>query len=201
MEAPGRGALTGVPAIDRCESLVDYFQAELLPRLDRPFAFFGHSMGAMVAYSLACRLRSLGHPQPVWLGLSACGSPRAGGTGTLQSEQSDAELKEWLLRAGGTPPEVIRHPLLWRFLNPVLRSDLRVVDSWRPDTAAAALPCALSVFGGRDDAVVPPEQLAGWQPYGRDFFGVRLFGGGHSYLHENPEFVRQVTESIQLALR
>ncbi|MFD0889384.1 thioesterase II family protein, partial [Streptosporangium algeriense] len=144
-DAPGRGRKHDVPAADNDVELVDHFLTELSPLLDRPFAFFGHSMGALVAYELARRLRDEAGPQPVWLGLSACGSPRPSGAGGPRSTSSDEELRNWLLSAGGTSGEVARHPLTWRMIGPLLRRDLRVIETWRPDVDAPPLDAALSV--------------------------------------------------------
>ncbi|WTK43180.1 thioesterase domain-containing protein [Streptomyces sp. NBC_01520] len=48
LEAPGRGQLQILPLIDDCDRLVDYFHTAIAPLFDRPFGFFGHSMGSLV---------------------------------------------------------------------------------------------------------------------------------------------------------
>ncbi|MFB7999745.1 thioesterase domain-containing protein [Streptomyces sp. NPDC056002] len=64
LEAPGRGTLQALPLIDDCDRLVDYFHAAIAPLLDRPFGFFGHSMGALIAYQLTRRLLRQGNRSP-----------------------------------------------------------------------------------------------------------------------------------------
>ncbi|MEY9904769.1 surfactin synthase thioesterase subunit [Catenulispora sp. MAP12-49] len=187
-DAPGRGAARSARPRTTVDGLADYFRDQLSPFFDRPFAFFGHSMGAMVAYELARRLQAEGDRQPDWVGLSACrapGQPAARG----QHELSNDDLRAWLAAAGGTDQLVLHHPLIWKMLEPLLRADLRVVDSWWPAADAVPLGSALSVFGAQDDRVLAREKLAGWQPFTEHYLGSRLFRGGHFYLQRQADLV------------
>jgi len=199
-DAPGRGAARSTEPLTTVEGLVGYFHNLLLPRLERPFAFFGHSMGAMVAYELARRLGGERGPEPVWVGLSACRSPRqqvAGGHHTLPDE----DLREWLAAAGGTEQPVLHHPLVWRMVAPLLRADLEAVDSWRPDVGAEPLRSALTVFGAQDDRVLRRDRLLGWQPFTEHYLGCRLFPGGHFYLQDHSDPVsRRIIADVARAL-
>lgn len=192
LDAPGRGAARSLKPRTTIEDLTEYFRDLLSARFDRPFAFFGHSMGAMVAYELARRLQAEGDAQPDWVGLSACrapGQPAERGHHELPND----ELRDWLAAAGGTDLPVLGHPLIWKMLEPLLRADLRVVDSWRPAANAAPLRGALSVFGAQDDRVLRHEKLSGWQPFAEHYVGSRLFHGGHFYLQR---FANPVTRWI-----
>ncbi|ACU69470.1 Thioesterase [Catenulispora acidiphila DSM 44928] len=188
LDAPGRGAARSAKPCTTVEELAGYFRDHLSLSFDRPFSFFGHSMGAMVAYELARRLQAEGGPQPNWVGLSACrapGQPAARGQHGLSNE----DLRAWLAAAGGTDQLVLHHPLIWKMLEPLLRADLRVVDSWQPTVDAVPLRGALSVFGAQDDRVLAHEKLIGWQPFTEHYVASRLFRGGHFYLQRQADLI------------
>jgi surfactin synthase thioesterase subunit len=114
---------------------------------------------------------------------------------------SDAELRRELVRMGGTPTEVLDDPELWAYFEPTLRSDFRVVDTWRPMATAAPLPVPLSVYGGARDLGTPPARLTGWARHSTRFLGLRLFDGGHFYFQGDPgPLTERITEDIRTAL-
>ncbi|KDN80994.1 hypothetical protein KCH_70880 [Kitasatospora cheerisanensis KCTC 2395] len=204
VDAPGRGRLSDRPALARADRLADYLAGELADRLDRPYAFFGHSMGALVAWEVAARLTASAHRPPLWLGLSACGAPSTGhGSGPpARHRLSDEELRGWLREMGATPPAVLDDDLLWKVFAPTFRSDFALVDTWRPDPDAAPLPVALSAFGGTADPLVDRRRLAGWEQHTRDFRGLHVYSGGHFYLMDHRRLIsRQIVAAVSAVRR
>ena len=205
LDAPGRGRLSGAPLIDDSDELVAYFSRELLPWTDRPFAFFGHSMGALVAYELTRRLAAEGRSLPVWLGLSSCGAPQAAREPRKPGARhllTDGELRDWLRSVGGTPDAVLDEDATWRHFGPVFRNDFALVDTWRPVVDAEPLRAAVSAFGGADDPVVARDRLAAWAGRTERFLGLNMFDGGHFYLadHRRP-VARRITAAVAAARR
>ncbi|MBB1242388.1 thioesterase [Streptomyces durbertensis] len=201
LDAPGRGRLSHLPACPDVESLVDFFRDEIVLAMDRPFAFFGHSMGGLAAYELTNRLAAEGLPEPVWLGLSARGAPRLHGEPENRHAMPDDELRRHLAAMGGTPPEVLADEDVWQLLSPMIRNDLRLVETWRPRPGTPPLRVPLSVFGGTEDVVVPPSRLTAWERHARRFLGLHLFEGDHFYFRDRtPEMVGLVSEGIRAAL-
>ncbi|MEV5878590.1 alpha/beta fold hydrolase [Streptomyces sp. NPDC052101] len=200
MDAPGRGRLGDLAALGDAAALVEYFRRELDGELVGPFALFGHSMGGIVAYELTRALLAEGRTPPVWLGLSARATPLPDG-GVRRDLMSDAELRRELVRMGGTPTEILDDPDMWAYFAPTIRSDLRLVDTWRPALTDAPLPVPLSVYGGAQDAVTPPARLAGWARQSTRFLGLRLFEGGHFYFLDDPgPLTERITDDIRTAL-
>jgi surfactin synthase thioesterase subunit/acyl carrier protein len=189
LEAPGRGQLQALPLIDDCDQLVDYFHAAIAPLLDRPFGFFGHSMGALIAYQFTRRLLRDGGPLPDWLGVSACGVPNdeAGADGDRHM-MSDDELRGWLRNTGGSPPQLLDNDAVWRKFCPVFRSDFRLLDTWAPPRNPEPLPVPLSVFGGRRDRLIGEDRLLSWRALTTQFRGLEMYEGDHFYLtnHRQP---------------
>ncbi|MDT0377911.1 alpha/beta fold hydrolase [Streptomyces sp. DSM 42041] len=201
VDAPGRGLGADLEPIPDAERLVDHFLKHLDPELDGDYAFFGHSMGGLIAYELTRRILDAGRVPPRWLGLSARSTPRPEGEGTQRHLLSDGELRRELVAMGGTPGAVLENRDIWELFAPVIRNDLRLVETWRPRPESTPMPVPLSVFGGRDDAVAPPERLAGWADRADRFLGLRLFEGGHFYFQPDPAAVlRQLVEDVHRAL-
>jgi surfactin synthase thioesterase subunit len=202
LDAPGRGRLTDLPACRSAEELATCFRDEVVLAMDRPFAFFGHSMGGLAAYELTQQLASSGLPTPVWLGLSARGAPQAGGDGTERHLMPDAELRRHLAVMGGTPAAILDDEETWRLFAPVIRADLRLVETWRPRPGTPRLRVPLSVFGGTDDVVVSRERLAAWSEHAERFLGLHMFDGDHFYLrHRVAEMVGVIVAEIRAAIR
>ncbi|MEU9129806.1 thioesterase domain-containing protein [Kitasatospora sp. NPDC048540] len=200
LDAPGRGRLTDLPACSDAGQLVDFFHDEIVLAMDRPFAFFGHSMGGLAAYELTNRLAAEGLPLPVWLGLSARGAPRPPGPSDTRHTLPDDALRHHLAAMGGTPPEVLQDPEIWQLFGPMIRTDLRLVETWTPCEGTAPLTVPLSVFGGSDDVVVSPQRLAAWQQHARRFLGLHLFDGDHFYFRgRTAEMAALVTAQIRAA--
>ncbi|MET7685486.1 thioesterase domain-containing protein [Streptomyces sp. NPDC005423] len=206
-DAPGHGAGLGQPLISEGPLLVEHFLDRLSPQLaseQSPFAFFGHSMGALVAYELTRRLIARGGPLPVWLGLSACGAPSDGAPPDPVSLRGvgDTELRRRLALLGGTPPQVLDHPGLWSLFAPVIRADLELVANWHPAPPGTPLPVPVSVFAGEQDHAAPPHALAHWAAHCARFLGLRVFTGGHFYFREDPQPVALAAiADIRRALR
>ncbi|MER5466547.1 alpha/beta fold hydrolase [Streptomyces sp. NPDC002668] len=201
VDAPGRGMLADRPPIGDADALVDHFLDELGPELNGPYALFGHSMGGLVAYELTRRLLAQGRTPPFWLGLSARSTPRPGGDGSRRHLLSDAGLRRELAAMGGTPSFVLDDPELWELFEPAIRTDLRLVENWRPAPDPAPLPVPLSVFGGTRDTVAEPERLAGWAERTERFLGMHLFDGGHFYFQPDPApLTGRITQDIRSAL-
>ncbi|MEU5599866.1 alpha/beta fold hydrolase [Streptomyces sp. NPDC020298] len=190
VDPPGHGTLMGQPPLTDGNALIGHLLDRLGPELrdtTTPFAFFGHSMGALVAHELTHRLVDDGPAAPVWLGLSACGAPSSDAPPAPlpAGEPSDEELRRIVVRLGGTPRKVLEHDGLWRLFAPVIRADLRLVRGWRPTPARAPLPVPVSVFGGAQDRAVGLEALERWVERCARLLSVHVFPGGHFYFHDD----------------
>ncbi|MFJ5819330.1 thioesterase domain-containing protein [Streptomyces sp. NPDC093108] len=198
LEAPGRGGLQALPLIEDCDQLVDYFHAAIAPLLDRPFGFFGHSMGALIAYQLTHRLLREERPLPAWLGVSAYSAPGGDADGSHPHLMADDELRAWLRSGGGSPPQLLDNDDIWHKFAPVFRADFKLVDTWTAPRSPEPLPVPLTAFAGRSDTLIGEDRLLAWRALTTDFRGLERYDGGHFYLLDHPQ---PLTAAITAAMR
>jgi medium-chain acyl-[acyl-carrier-protein] hydrolase len=197
---PGREGRFREPPFTRLAALVDALAAALPPALDRPFAFFGHSMGGLTAFELARRLRRDGLPMPRHLFLSARAAPQTPGAEWCHT-LPEPQFREHIRGLGGTPREVLEHPELMQMLLPMLRADFAVCET-HTHHAGEPLDCPITIFGGLDDTSPRPEQLEGWREHTRAAFRRRMFPGNHFFLHSAESRLLQIlSEELAAAIR
>ncbi|WP_342373529.1 alpha/beta fold hydrolase [Propioniciclava soli] len=184
VELPGRGRRFGEPPLRRMHLVAGRVAAAIAAQVDRPFALFGHSMGALIAFETARVLADRGGPLPCRLFLSAMAAPvRNAGRGEALHAASDGVLIERLRSYDGTPPEVLANPDLLGLVLPIIRADFEMLETYRIG-AGEPLDVPVTVLGGREDALVGPADLLRWREYA-PLAGVRTFDGGHFYLTEH----------------
>lgn len=183
VQLPGHGTRLREPLATRLAPQVEAVAASLTPALDRPFAFFGHSMGALISFELARYLRRLGRPGPVHLFVSGHGAPHLPDRNPPLHGLPEPEFVAKLRELNGTPEEVLRHEELLQLLIPVLRADFAVCETYVYQ-AEPPLPCPISAYGGLADGYVNREELAAWQEQTASRFSLRMFPGDHFYLNQ-----------------
>lgn len=181
---PGRGARFKEPPLDRAEVLVESLAEELGPHMEPPFAFFGHSMGALIAFELTRLLRREGRRLPERLLVSGRRAPHLPDEDPPIHGLPDAELMEELRQLNGTPEEVLAHPELMELFLPVLRADFAVCEEYRY-REEPPLDLPISAFGGVDDPDVERSHVLGWREQTRGGFRLRMFPGGHFFLNDH----------------
>lgn len=181
VQLPGRETRAGEPFFNRLRPLVESFVRAADRYFDEPFAFVGHSMGALIAFETTRRLRSLGRPLPRHLFVSSFRSPRVPSREPRLHEAPDDHFLKRLRAMGGTPPAVIENAELMELFMPVLRADFAVCGTYEYHPEPP-LDCPISVFGGRTDTYTPPEDLDRWREETTRGFSLDVFDGGHFYM-------------------
>lgn len=182
----GREQRLNEPALEDMAALIAALTAEIRPHLETPFAFFGHSMGAAIAFELTRALRRLRAPLPRALIASAARAPRFRLNHVPPPDPGEAVLLDELRSLQGLPPEVLEHPEALRLLLPALAADTRL---YRRYVYCPEPPLDLSIFAysGQGDPNVRAEHVEAWARETTASFRRREFEGGHFYLQSHRE--------------
>lgn len=191
VQLPGRADRMGEPPFTAMAPLVRELAAAIEPHLDRPFAFFGHSMGALVCFELARALRRLGGPEPACLIVSGHRAPHLTEQRPPIHDRPAHELLDELRRLNGTPPELLEHEELMQLLLPLLRADFAVCETYAY-ADAPPLTCPILALGGLEDRDVGRPELEAWGAQTTTGCSVRLFPGDHFFLNGARHLLLQV---------
>ena len=171
-----RGTRRNEPCYEYFDDLVDGLENAMQPHLDAPFALFGHSMGALIAFEAARRFSEAGKP-PLHLFVSGRGAPH------LPEKQywrdlSDGDLLNELRRLGGVPEEVWCNRELTHYFLPPLRGDLKLTQTYR-HRPGPVLQCALTVLAGSRDPDLSLVDAEAWRSYTTGRFELTWLDCGH----------------------
>jgi medium-chain acyl-[acyl-carrier-protein] hydrolase len=181
VQLPGRENRFHEAPIARLSALVDLVADALTPYLEEPYALFGHSMGALVSFESARRLRRLVKREPVHLFVSGRRAPQLPDPDPPVSHLPDAALIERLRDLHGTPEDVLANREMLDLLLPMLRCDFALCETYRY-VAEDPLSCPITVFGGSDDDRVAYDALTPWRAQSTGRCAVRLFAGDHFFI-------------------
>lgn len=190
VQLPGRETRLAEPPFGQLIPLIDALEPQLRPYLDRPFALFGHSMGALVAFELARALRDRHNLLPVHLFVSGHGAPHLREYRTPIHGLPEAEFLAELRRLRGTPEAVLEHAELRDMIVPILRADFAVCETYLYRWARP-LACPISALGGLADDMVNRDHLEAWHAHTSGPFSLHMFPGGHFYLQTSRPLLLQ----------
>lgn len=187
IQMPGRESRWGEPLVVRMADLMPPLVAALEPRLDGPFAFFGHSLGALVAFETARHLRRSTGQLPVQLFASAHRAPQLPNRHPKIAHFPDRRfVSEINARHGGVPDAVAENQELMDLMVPSLKADYQLFEDYAY-TDEAPLACPIAAFGGTADAYVTQEDLEPWREQTTGPFTLRMRRGGHFFVNDDRE--------------
>lgn len=183
---PGRQSRRAEPLPVDWETLLDELHRAVLETLDdeRPYAFFGHCIGAMLAYRLAVRLEADGDPAPSLLGMSGW-SPRGFFRAPEGHERlSMDEFGDLFKDLGAFPAELWDDPDMLDLVMPPVIADFRIAVQYEDD--GAVVECPLVSYAGKSDPLlVEPDAMTAWTERSRRYLGHQEYPGGHFYVGEH----------------
>ncbi len=197
LRLPGRDArLHDPPSTDLAE-LVPAITAAIAGGLTEPFALFGHSLGASIAFELTGELVREHGLRAAQLSVSARCAPHIHTSHEGLHELPADEFMEALERRFQAIPPAIKEDRELRDLYlPILRADAQLLETYRP-TLGAPLDCPITAYGGREDPEVSKQQLAEWSQHTNAGFSMTMFPGGHFYLQsERDHLLRLISRDL-----
>lgn len=181
VQPPGREWRIREPAFTSLSFLAGAVVDALAPFLDRPVALYGHSMGAIVAFEVAHRLRHLGHPGPRLLVVSARQAPHIDRKVQSTAGLSDGEFLELLRKMRGTPSELLDDTETMKILLPTIRADFQAIENYKCEHNHP-LDCPIVAIGGLEDGGVELTELDAWSSHSKIDFVRYIVQGNHFFL-------------------
>jgi medium-chain acyl-[acyl-carrier-protein] hydrolase len=165
---------------------------------DQEFAFFGHSLGTLIAYEITCNLQRTGERMPKRLIASGHRAPTVPFPHEPTWQLPDSEFRQRVLELNGTPKEVFEHPELLQLVMPLLRADFRLDECYTCDPGHTPLACPITAFGGRNDSDVSESDLKAWGAMTSCRFEYAMNDGDHFFIHTEFDWlVRSVGQALQ----
>ncbi len=198
---PGRGSRYTETAIHSMPLLADEITTALKPFLNKPYVLFGHSVGALVAYEVACRIRATGLMQPMRLIVSAHETPENSYTDQPMYTLSDTDLLDRIGALGLVPDDALQNKELVQFILPALRADFELSETY-VHQPSAALTLPVTAMLGVDDPLLDKNAIQQWETYTNATFTLRCYDGDHFYTVSAEQQVldditAEVTEDLQ----
>lgn len=184
MQLPGREGRHAEPLFTDVRALATAVCDGIGPLLDRSFVFFGHSLGALLAYEAALVLVNARRLSPALLVVSGHRAPHLPRIHPPIHHLPTGAFVDELRRLNGTPPEVFEHPELLALVLPTLRADLQMAETYMA-APAAPLACPVLALGSTEDDRVSRATLEPWQNVTTGPFATAMLPGDHFYLHSH----------------
>jgi medium-chain acyl-[acyl-carrier-protein] hydrolase len=184
------------PPFTQLEPLIQELTRVLLPYLDKPFAFFGHSMGTLVSFELARILRKEYDLSPVHLFVSGRRAPQVPDPDPPIHTLPEREFLDELRRYNGTPESVLENPELMQLFLPTLRADFAVLETY-VYTPEPLLDCPITAFGGLEDWKASCDDLEAWREQTTADFSLQMFPGDHFFVHSvQPLLLQSLSKTL-----
>jgi medium-chain acyl-[acyl-carrier-protein] hydrolase len=189
VQLPGRESRWKEPRFRAVTEIVPQLVQGLSPWLDRPFAFFGHSLGALLAFETATALGVAGMRIPAHVFVSAHRAPhRHNPHAPMRHLGDEAFILEMRQRYGGVPQAVLDSPELLALMLPCLRDDFTMFETYE-HRMPAPLSVPVTALGGTADRFVTADELADWKRHTTGGFAVHQLPGDHFYLQDGRDAV------------
>ncbi len=186
VQLPGRENRLSEPLPDDLNPLTDEIAESIGSKIAPPFAFFGHSIGALLAFDVVRKLHRLGATLPATLFLSACRAPHLPPLHEPIHALPNARFIDRLRELEGMPDAILGNPELMDVFVPILRADMAMSEAFKLDDDVV-VDCPLTVLGGTEDQETPMEDLAAWREHSKGPFVLRMYPGGHFFLNKSQD--------------
>ena len=200
IQLPGRGTRIQETPFHRLQPLVQTLTPLIQEQTDLPFAFFGHSLGALISFEVVRQLRRDSDPNPVHLFVSGSRAPQLPDLDPPIHRLPDPRFQEKLRQLQGTPEAILQDDAMMERLLPALKADFALLETYFY-TNAAPLDIPITAFGGQQDSKVSQAELSEWREQTHQDFQLQMFAGNHFFLHSaSPALGHTIGQALQSLL-
>jgi surfactin synthase thioesterase subunit len=204
IELAGRGRRIYNPHYNSIEEAIDDVFNMIKDEITTtPYAIFGHSMGAIIAYELTYKIRKNNLPEPLHLFFSGRGAPDVPWDEGKKDfyDLPEDEFRESVIQLGGTPKEFFQHPELLEVLMPMLRSDFKIAETYFHDSEVIPFNHDISVYVGRAERL-NEKQIQGWSRHTNQIASIHTFPGDHFFINgQTPKIVKLINYTLLEAFK
>jgi medium-chain acyl-[acyl-carrier-protein] hydrolase len=197
VQLPGRGTRMGEKLYDAMPPLIADIAQVIKQQDQMPFAFFGHSLGGMVAFELARYCKQYYLPMPVGLFVSGCDAPQHRSPCKNLHKLPDDELIEALKDYNGTPPELLEHRELMELVLPTIRADFSIGETYRY-LPSLPLQIPITVLAGKLDDHILHDEVIEWRKETTADCRVHWFEGDHFFINDEQ---KDVLDRLKVGLK
>ena len=195
IELPGRGSRFSEAPFTRLDLLVEAIAPSLLPYLDKHFAFFGHSMGAVISFEVTRLINKKYGLLPVHLLIAGRHAPQLPDRNPPIHTLPEPDFIEKLCRYNGMPKQVLENPELMAIFLPILRADFAICETYNY-TDEPPLSCPITVFGGLQDSETSIDELEAWRNQTNNSFSLHLLPGDHFFIQSDQLLLLQLISQV-----
>jgi surfactin synthase thioesterase subunit len=196
LELPGRGRRITQPLLTNADAMVDDLLKQIKPMLNEPYAFYGHSMGTLLAYLVTKRIIREGLNQPLHLFMTGRFGPSAEDPDPPNHSLPKDEFRNKLKEMGGSPDEVLADETLMDFFEPFLRADFQAIEEYEYEPSEPFDIPILAIVG--KDERITHDQVMTWQRETTRPLDVRWFNGPHFFIFNySSEIMRLISQKLQ----
>lgn len=182
VELPGRGTQMKLPPFHKLEPLVEVIVDSIKPYLDKPVAFFGHSMGGLISFEVTRSLRRKYGISPSHLFISARRAPQIIHPYPPIYNLPQAEFIAKLRLLQGTPEAILENVEFMEIILPIIRADFAVLETY-VYKHEPPLDCPITVFGGLKDEEASLNEITAWREMTNAKFSLKAFPEDHFFIH------------------
>lgn len=193
---PGRETRLREPPLKEGKRLVESIAQELVFLTERPYAVYGHSMGALMAFELCREMRRRQLSVPIHLFVSGFRAPHLPPPDLPFAHLPDNDFLNRVREYGGVPDQIAQNEELLEIFLPILRADFRIVETYAYEEEPP-LDCSITAFGGLSDPKVTSDKICAWRLHTKEKFTAHFLPGGHFFVQESESILlKQINQEL-----
>jgi surfactin synthase thioesterase subunit len=196
IEYAGRGKRINEEFYTNISCAIDDIYKEISQHINEyEFAFFGHSMGTVIAYEVGKRVKEKCDREPVHIFVSGRYPPHINKRDNYLHMLPDDRFKDEILKVGGTPKEVFENKEFTELFIPILRADYKLIELYTSDEVITKFDSGITVLSGKDDKIVQRDEMLEWQKYSMHGIDLYEFDGGHFFINNCFKEIAEIINS------